>query len=475
MIDYTDFGSQTMAPGEEDVRKRRLATQPLAQPTITPPAIPQQPPAPTQAPSVREGAKQGSTSSPAPAPAQGQTFAQLQAAGIARPAPPPLPVAQSYPATAMPSAQTTQPKEYSTTGGISVQATPQEASHFGANVDKPADLRELYNAMESYNSTAPNYGRNPAQVVAAYRSGDPQLQALARQAISQLDPESAYQVLNDQEFESIYGVPKLATQLGLRQTQADELSRFGKAISGDSYTNGPLSDPFARAWSGALGYTPEQATQMEDQWDQATAGASWRQQQLANGATDGRPSTPISGGSITNPNAPGGLSGVGGGNGSPLGGSIEQVLRQLLANPTAYGTDAMQREYEAGGRQIDDDFALQTKALNEEMARRGLYDSSIAAGNLSDLNIGKRSAQIELMDSLLGKRADAQDNGIRSALSAAMGYDSDLRGFGENQRQFNESLGQRKTEFQSDDQFRQQQALDDYLRVWYQLFGGAGI
>lgn len=129
----------------------------------------------------------------------------------------------------------------------------------------------------------------------------------------------------------------------------------------------------------------------------------------------------------------------GGGQDGSLGSQIETILRQLLSSPTAYGTEQMNNEYATGARKIDDDYALRTKQLNDEMARRGLYDSSIAGGNLSDLNIGRRSAQEDLMDSLLQKRADYQDNAMRSALQLAMGRDTDM---------------------------------NQWLQAWYQLFGG---
>lgn len=131
--------------------------------------------------------------------------------------------------------------------------------------------------------------------------------------------------------------------------------------------------------------------------------------------------------------------------GGQLQGSIVDILRQLLANPTAYNQEAMQREYDTGARKIDDDYALRQKGVNEEMARRGLYDSSVAAGNLSDLNVGRRSAQEDLMNNLLMKRADSQDSGIRSALSQAMGFN----------------------QYEADEQARQ----NALLAAWYQMFG----
>lgn len=122
------------------------------------------------------------------------------------------------------------------------------------------------------------------------------------------------------------------------------------------------------------------------------------------------------------PVAPGGgyASAAGG-----MGGTLQQMLMQLMANPSSYDSAAMQREYESGARGIDDDFALQQTKLREEMARRGLADSSIQGGRLSDLNVGRRSAQVELQDRLLQKQADTRAADLRAALGLGMGFYGD--------------------------------------------------
>ena len=106
--------------------------------------------------------------------------------------------------------------------------------------------------------------------------------------------------------------------------------------------------------------------------------------------------------------------------GGGLGSQVQQMLLQLMANPSSYNSDAMRREYESGARGIDDDFSQRTALLKEEMARRGLSDSSIYGGRMSDLNIGRRSAQTELQDRLLQKLADTRAADTRSALGLGM-------------------------------------------------------
>lgn len=105
---------------------------------------------------------------------------------------------------------------------------------------------------------------------------------------------------------------------------------------------------------------------------------------------------------------------------------IMQSLQSLMAKPSSYDTEAMRKEYNAGARTIDDEFATNQRLATEEMARRGLSDSSIRGGRMADLNVGKRSAQVELQDRLQTKLADRQSEDLRSALSLAMGYDDSM-------------------------------------------------
>lgn len=496
MIDYSTLGAQTIPGNDPDeIRRRRQAVQ-SGQPSPTQPTQPTQP---QSAPSPQPQAPQSQ------AQQLQQTFAQMQSQGVARPAPPPpapsqlpqltqqlagasgqsgqsngqairqlmdslvtgtsTPVAQGYPASATPVQSEPRPR------------TDPAAVTTGATTMDPTQRQRLYNALASYQSTMPNYGRDPAQVMAALRSGDPELQRMAQEAITHFTPQSAFDNLSDAEFQQAFGMPKAATQYGAQLANKAELDSTGRsfieAINGPAglASNGASADMLARIAQylqpGANARTPE--------WQAAidAAGGTWTTDQ--NGNPRQNPGSVVAGSP-----APGGASG------SALGSQIQSALQGLLANPTAYGTDAMQREYEAGARQIDDQFTLQQKALNEEMARRGLYDSSIAAGNLSDLNIGKRSAQVELMDRLLGKRADSQDAGIRSALAAAMGYDTSQQSLGLDRDrlaatidQFNRSLDFDKSRYTGDSDFREREftanqsnAMNTFLAYLYQLFGG---
>lgn len=138
-----------------------------------------------------------------------------------------------------------------------------------------------------------------------------------------------------------------------------------------------------------------------------TAGMTFAQMQAAGYA---RPAPPP-------PPAP--APAVGGG-GNP---QIQAALAQLMGQPTAYDNAAMMNEFKQGAQGIEDTYNKNKTATDEEMARRGIFDSTIAGGRLHDLNIGKRSAETQLMSDLATKRAGAYDAGIRSALASAMGYE----------------------------------------------------
>jgi hypothetical protein len=419
MIDYTQFGAQTQAgtDDETDARKRALAVQQPAGGMIRQPAVQQ--PSPAQ-PGPQTGAGAVPTNEGrAPAPTQATTFAQLQAAGIPRPAPPQLPM-PTAPAPMAGQERTVDPK----TGAVTLS---------GSGVTSTVPLSQQGN-VGGYDPTKPPPGY-----------GDPRAWALNNQDITQRQAH-AY-------------------------VDANGVTQYGRSEGmGDSFAN-------AAEFEQYLASLPENQRQiarfanpkaLQMLQAQQAAGAPGTVTPLGTGG----PNMQSAGGQ------PGGQGGQYGGQGGGMGDDIMSMLRQLLQNPTAYGSDAMRREFESGARGIDDDFKLRQKGLTEEMARRGLYDSSIAAGNMSDLNIGQRSAETELMDRLLSKRADAQDGGIRSALSAAMGYDSDLAGRGYRDR----SLDFDRERYQGDSQYRDKSFTADqdrwnqqFMATLFELFGGANF
>jgi hypothetical protein len=93
-----------------------------------------------------------------------------------------------------------------------------------------------------------------------------------------------------------------------------------------------------------------------------------------------------------------------------------------LGSPSTYTAPDVLRSYGRLSQDIDDSYAQQETALREEMARRGLADSSIQGGRLQDLNVAKRSAREELATQLLDRQAQTGAQDRLAAITAALGY-----------------------------------------------------
>ena len=107
-------------------------------------------------------------------------------------------------------------------------------------------------------------------------------------------------------------------------------------------------------------------------------------------------------------------------------GDINAYIGQALNNPGGYSFDETKKLYERLGQNIDDDFSQRNVALREEMAARGLSDSSIQGGRLADLNVGRRSAQQDLLQGLGSQQAQAlfgQQTGFLDRLLGLRGQD----------------------------------------------------
>lgn len=107
----------------------------------------------------------------------------------------------------------------------------------------------------------------------------------------------------------------------------------------------------------------------------------------------------------------------------------EATRAQLLAslqNPAGFGQDEVKQWYDRGAQDIDDQFAQEETLAREEMARRGLSDSSILGGRLGDLNVRKRSAQIDLTDKLGRQLAEELSASRDRAINTGINFDQFL-------------------------------------------------
>jgi hypothetical protein len=123
----------------------------------------------------------------------------------------------------------------------------------------------------------------------------------------------------------------------------------------------------------------------------------------------------------------------------------EAKLREALDNPSAFDNKAVMDLYGRLGQNIDDQYAQQQTALREEMASRGLSDSSIMGGRLADLNVGQRQARTELANQLGIQRA--QDYASARANAIGMGQAAQAQQFGQGMQSADFGLRQQGQQF----------------------------
>jgi hypothetical protein len=133
---------------------------------------------------------------------------------------------------------------------------------------------------------------------------------------------------------------------------------------------------------------------------------------------------------------------------SPLSSALHQSALAGLANPSGYGSQQVMQSFGRLSQDIDDQFTQQRRQTDQTMAGRGIYDSSFAAGRLSDLNVGQRSARVDLADRLMDKQATQMQSDRASAIASALGVgqmDNDAQALGQNWQ-----LGNRRIDVDSE-------------------------
>lgn len=203
-----------------------------------------------------------------------------------------------------------------------------------------------------------------------------------------------------------------------------------------------------------------------------TGGGYVPQGQPANAAADAPPSS-------SNPILDLLTGGAMGTNQSPVQQATNQKLLDQLHSSSPYDSKAVRDEYDYLAGNIDDQFAQDTRNLDEGMAARGLYGSAgkdFHSGRLSDLNVGKRSAKTALAQDLANKFATTKGQYDANAISQGqagaaqgnadqMNWLRSLMGYGNDA--FNNDLA--TAEFQQ----RQNESEQDYMLRLLQL--GYGV
>lgn len=126
----------------------------------------------------------------------------------------------------------------------------------------------------------------------------------------------------------------------------------------------------------------------------------------------------------------------------PNAAASNQLIQQWLANPSAYSSDLFKTSLNQGTANINEQYGLQSKDLNEQMARRGMFNSSLAVGNLGDIGIQKDRALADMTQNLLMDQAHT----LSSDRSAALGASNAANAGGINAYNTNESALQGRTQ-----------------------------
>lgn len=180
---------------------------------------------------------------------------------------------------------------------------------------------------------------------------------------------------------------------------------------------------------------------------------------------------------------------------SPIGNQVQGLLSKMIATPTAYDDNVIKAQRDAAVSGLNQQAKQSQDLVNEEMARRGVWASSVAGGRLGDIEVNRLNALKDLEASFLGNRAAAMDAGQRAAAGLGMQYDQsqfqnqlgafnanlNARGMdqdnayrwgslGENARQFNQGFGLDTQKF-GEDTRRFNQGFGEDMRRYDQGFG----
>jgi len=102
------------------------------------------------------------------------------------------------------------------------------------------------------------------------------------------------------------------------------------------------------------------------------------------------------------------------------GNNFDRLMQEAYNTPSGFDNAAVKQLYDQMGQNIDDQYSQQQTALREEMAGRGLSDSSILGGRLADLNVGQRQARTELANQLGIQRAQDYANQRNAVLGLGL-------------------------------------------------------
>lgn len=107
---------------------------------------------------------------------------------------------------------------------------------------------------------------------------------------------------------------------------------------------------------------------------------------------------------------------------APLTGQTQQSVQNLLANPSAYNSDMVMNTYNQAKQGIDQTFNTDKTNLDQMMAKRGLYDSTMTGQKYSDLATEKDRSLTGLAQNLITQQAQQYGQDQTNAINAGMNF-----------------------------------------------------
>lgn len=101
--------------------------------------------------------------------------------------------------------------------------------------------------------------------------------------------------------------------------------------------------------------------------------------------------------------------------------SLNSAVQQALQTPSAYGSQQVQDVYRMLTQNLGQDYDYQRKQLNDEMAKRGLSESTIAGQRYSDLATEQARAQANIATQLATQAAQTYGQDRLGAINAGLG------------------------------------------------------
>jgi hypothetical protein len=119
----------------------------------------------------------------------------------------------------------------------------------------------------------------------------------------------------------------------------------------------------------------------------------------------------------------------------PMAQQTQQAIQNQITNPSRWDSQMAQDTYGRLNQTLTEGYDVQRQQLQEEMARRGLGDSTVYGGRLGDLGVQQARSQADLAQQVLEQQANTWSQDQNSAINNATGYQQqqlqNLLGYGQ--------------------------------------------